>query len=174
MGNGYTGKILMVDLGSGDVAVETIPDPVYRNYLSGIGLAAQVLYNRIPEGADPLGPDNILGFVSGLLTGTSSFFTGRWMVAAKSPLTGGWGDANCGGTLSPAIKRCGFDGIFFYRYQRKTGLSSGHQRQGGTDGRQMIIWGRDTVETESCSSGGTPARKSPGWPVSVPLEKTCP
>jgi aldehyde:ferredoxin oxidoreductase len=125
MGNGYSGKILMVDLGSGDVAVETIPDPVYRNYLSGIGLAAQVLYNRIPEGADPLGPDNILGFVSGLLTGTSSFFTGRWMVAAKSPLTGGWGDANCGGTFRRPSSGAGSTAFSFTGMQRKTGLSSG-------------------------------------------------
>ena len=47
------------------------------------------------------------------VTGTGSIFSGRWMVVGKSPLTGGWGDANCGGTFAPAIKRCGYDGIFF-------------------------------------------------------------
>ncbi len=57
-------------------------------------------------------PENMLGFVSGLLTGTPSVVTGRWMVVCKSPITGGWGDANCGGTFSPAIKQCGYDGIF--------------------------------------------------------------
>jgi aldehyde:ferredoxin oxidoreductase len=106
-------KILMVDLSSKTMTEETIPDSVYQQYLSGMGLGAYILYNRIPAGADPLGPDNILGFCSGLLTGTGSLFSGRWTLVGKSPLTGGWGDANCGGTFSPAIKHCGYDAIFF-------------------------------------------------------------
>ena len=52
-------------------------------------------------------------FCSGFLTGTGSLFTGRWTLVGKSPLTGGWGDANCGGTFSPAIKHSGYDAIFF-------------------------------------------------------------
>jgi len=113
MDRGYMGKILMVDLTTSEIKEEVVPEEVYEKYLSGIGLAAHLLYGRIPAGADPLGPDNILGFVSGLLTGTGSLFSGRWMAVGKSPLTGGWGDANCGGSFSPAIKRCGYDGIFF-------------------------------------------------------------
>jgi aldehyde:ferredoxin oxidoreductase len=66
-----------------------------------MGLAAYILYKNMPPKTDPLGPDNILGFVPGLLTGTGSLFTGRWMVAGKSPLTGTWGEANCGGDFSP-------------------------------------------------------------------------
>ncbi len=108
----YTGKVLFVNLTTGDIHAETIPDEVYENYLSGVGLGAYILYQRIPAGADPLGPDNMLGFVSGLLTGTPSLVTGRWMAVFKSPITGGWGDANCGGTFSPAIKQCGYDAIF--------------------------------------------------------------
>ena len=77
MDRGFMGKILMVDLGNGTIREETVPDDVYEKYLSGMGLAAYVLYNRIPAGADPLGADNILGFVSGLLTGTGSLFSGR-------------------------------------------------------------------------------------------------
>jgi len=113
-----------------------------------MGLAAHVLFHRIPAKADPLGPDNVLGFVSGLLTGTGSLFTGRWMVTGKSPLTNGWGEANCGGNFSPAIKRCGVDGIFFkgispepvYLYvDDKTA-----ELRDAAD-----IWGKDAVETES-------------------------
>lgn len=109
---GYTGKILFVDLSSGEIRAEKVPDEVYENYLSGLGLGVHTLYQHIPAGADPLGPENMLGFVSGLLTGTPSVVTGRWMMVCKSPITGGWGDANCGGTFSPAIKQCGYDGIF--------------------------------------------------------------
>ena len=110
---GYMGKILMVNLTTGEISDEIIGDDVYKTVLSGSGLGAHILCDRIPAGADPLGPDNILGFVSGLLTGTGSLFTGRWMAVGKSPLTGAWGDANCGGNFSPAIKQCGYDGIFF-------------------------------------------------------------
>ena len=109
---GCMGKVLWVDLSRKTINEETIPETQYRKYLSGIGLASKLLYDRIPAGADPLGPDNILGFVSGLLTGTGSLFAGRWMGVGHSPLTGTGGAANCGGNFSPAIFRCGYDGIF--------------------------------------------------------------
>lgn len=103
---------MRVDLSLGEVRVEKVPDEVYERVLSGKGLAAWYLYKNIPAGADPLGPENILCFATGALTGTGTFFGGRWIVACKSPLTGGWGDANCGGVFSPAIKQCGYDAIF--------------------------------------------------------------
>jgi len=147
MGHASMGKIMWVDLGRGTISIESVPDGIYEKVLSGIGLAAHLLYERIPPGADPLGPDNILGFVSGLLTGTGSLFTGRWMVTGKSPLTGGWGDANCGGDFSPAIKRCGVDGIFF------KGISPQPVYFWADKGRAELrdatdLWGRDTLETE--------------------------
>ncbi|MCX6084937.1 MAG: aldehyde ferredoxin oxidoreductase family protein [Caldiserica bacterium] len=151
----YCGRILWVNLTTGTFATEELPESFYRMYLSGLGLAASLLYQHIPAGTDPLGPDNILAFVSGLLTGSGSLFTGRWMAAAKSPLTGTWGDANCGGTLSPAIKQCGYDGIFVsgasdhpvYLYVD----NHGPQLRGAAD-----LWGKDTIETEELlkKSGG--------------------
>lgn len=108
-----TGFILEVDLSSGKIARRKVPELVYEQVLSGKGLGAWYLNKFIPAGADPLGPENILGIVSGALTGTGALMCGRWMAVTKSPLTGGWGDANCGGMFSPAIKQCGFDGIFF-------------------------------------------------------------
>ena len=147
MASGYMGKILFVDLTEKSCNEEVIPDEVYEGLLSGLGLAAHILYDRIPAGADPLGPDNILGFVSGLLTGTGSLFTGRWMATGKSPLTGGWGDANCGGNFSPAIKKAGFDGIFVkgvsdepvYLYVSDTAAEIRSAEH---------VWGKDAVETE--------------------------
>ena len=55
MGFGYMGKVLWVDLGTGRMHEEKVPERVYRRYLSGTGLAAYFLYDRIPAGADPLG-----------------------------------------------------------------------------------------------------------------------
>ncbi len=143
----YMGKVLWVDLSGGRIRAEKVDPAIFRKLLSGMGLAAWYLYRRIPAGADPLGPENILGFVSGLLTGTGSLFTGRWMVVGKSPLTGTWGDANCGGNFAPAIKQCGYDAIFF------TGVSHRPVYLYADGGKAEIrdashLWGRDTIETE--------------------------
>ncbi len=148
MRKGYMGKIMLVDLSAGTIETEPVSHTVYESFLSGMGLAAHILFHRIPADADPLGPDNMLGFVSGLLTGTGSLFTGRWMVTGKSPLTRGWGEANCGGRFSPAIKRCGVDGIFFkgispspvYLYVDDT---TAELRDASA------VWGKDAVETEN-------------------------
>jgi aldehyde:ferredoxin oxidoreductase len=159
MDKGYMGKVLVVDLGTGTVRTEAIPDNVYENYLSGLGLGAYLLFQWIPPEADPLGPDNVLGFMSGLLTGTGSLFTGRWTVVGKSPLTGCWGDANCGGTFSPAIKRCGFDGIFFKGVsERPVYLFADGARAELRDA--SALWGKDTIETEEAllKEGGPGSR----------------
>jgi aldehyde:ferredoxin oxidoreductase len=147
MDRSYMGKVLWVDLDEGTCTDEEIADDVYRGVLGGLGLAAHLLYERIPAQADPLGPDNVLAFVPGVLTGTSSLFTGRWMAAAKSPLTGGWGDANCGGNLAPAIKKAGYDGIFV------RGVASEPVYLLVNDGEAEIrpaghLWGKDIVDTE--------------------------
>lgn len=107
------GKVLEVDLTAETWREEVIAPAVYEQVLAGVGLGAYYLCRHIPAGADPLGPDNILGFTAGLLTGTGAVMCGRWMAVCKSPLTGGWGDSNCGGNLAPAIKQCGYDAIFF-------------------------------------------------------------
>ena len=144
---GYLGKVLEVDLTTGEIVEESIPDSVYEGVLSGVGLGAYYLYNNIPADADPLGPDNILGFTSGLLNDTPSLVTGRWMAVCKSPLTGGWGDANCGGNFAPLIKKCGYDAIFF------KGISPTPVfLYVGADGPELRdathLWGKDAIETE--------------------------
>ncbi|MBP9041223.1 MAG: aldehyde ferredoxin oxidoreductase family protein [Anaerolineaceae bacterium] len=143
----YTGKVLWVDLTRKSFAEELIPDSIYQKYLAGIGLGAALLYREIPPHADPLGPDNVLGFVSGLLTGTGSLFSGRWMAVGKSPLTGTWGDSNCGGTLSYAIKQCGYDGIFF-KGSSSTPVYLLINSQGPSLHDASHLWGKDAVETE--------------------------
>ncbi len=147
MGKGYLGKVLMVDLSSGKIHEEAIPEEVYSKYLSGTGLGAYMCYKHIPANADPLGPDNMLGIASGILTGSGYPFSGRWSVVGKSPLTGGWGDANCGGNFAPAIKRAGYDGIFFKGISEKpVYLNIENNKAELCDA--AFIWGKDAVESE--------------------------
>ncbi len=109
----YNGKILNVRLAQSEAEAENLPDELYRKYLGGYGLGARLLFDRIPAGADPLGPDNVLGLMPGLLTGTPLFGI-RYQAVGKSPKNGGWGDANCGGDFGPFLKNAGWDGILFY------------------------------------------------------------
>jgi aldehyde:ferredoxin oxidoreductase len=109
----FNGKMLSVDLTTGTITVERPDESLYRQYLGGYGVGARMLWDRTPKGADPLGPENMLGMFPGLLTGTP-LFGQRWQVVCKSPLTGGWGDANCGGDFGGILKLAGWDGIMFF------------------------------------------------------------
>lgn len=156
---GVHGKILVVDLSSFSYQIEELPEDVYRRYLGGYGLGAYYLYKHIPPNCDPLGPDNILGFCPGLLTGTGAGFSGRFAVCAKSPLTGkgirsngkyssgGWGNANAGGVVGPAIKRAGFDALFF-KGQATKAVYLLITQDGISLEDASFLWGEDTVETE--------------------------
>jgi aldehyde:ferredoxin oxidoreductase len=111
--SGYHGKLLRVNLTSGHIADEEIPGDLFKKYLGGAGLATKYLWDEVPRGADPLGPENRLIFMTGSLTGVVAPSTGRYSVVAKSPQTGIWGQANSGGRWGVDFKKCGYDGIIF-------------------------------------------------------------
>ena len=147
MPKGYMGKVLWISLSDGSFKEEELPDDIYRQYIGGYGLAAKLLYENMPAKADPLGPEAILGFFPGLLTGTVAPLTGRFMVVGKSPLTGGWGDSNCGGYFGPEVRKCGYDAILI------KGVASGPKYVAIIDGEKQILdasdlWGLDCVQTE--------------------------
>lgn len=112
MDNGYMGKFLFINLSSGEISEETPEESIYRDYIGGEGIGARILYERQKPGADPLGPENILGFVTGILTGCGIAAAARCNVVTKSPLTNGWGYANVGGSFGPELKACGYDALF--------------------------------------------------------------
>jgi aldehyde:ferredoxin oxidoreductase len=146
MASGYNGKVLFVDLSSGSIKEESLPEKVYRDFIGGQGLGAKILYERMKPKVDPLGPDNMLGFLVGPLTGTG-IHGARFQTVTKSPVTGGWGDANSGGSFAPELKAAGYDGVFF------SGISPKPVYVFLNDGKTEIkdashLWGKDTVDTE--------------------------
>ncbi len=147
MPGGYAGRILNVDLSSGRVWPEQIDEAVLRDYIGGYGVGVRLLYDRIPAGVDPLGPRNVLGFMTGPLTGTPAIEGNRFTVMCKSPLTNTWGDANCGGTFGPHLKFAGYDGVLFYgASDRPVYLLI---EEGQPELRDASdLWGQDTNETE--------------------------
>ena len=96
------GKLLSVDLNTKSCVIEAVPEHFYRKYLGGYGLGAALLLERMDPACDPLGPENILGFAAGYLTGTGAYIASRFMVFGKSPSTAGWGDANWAHVLNSA------------------------------------------------------------------------
>jgi aldehyde:ferredoxin oxidoreductase len=141
------GKILSVNLSSGAIEAESLPEETYRRYIGGYGLGVRLLFDRIPQGAEALGPDNILGFLPGLLTGTPLFGI-RYQAVAKSPKNGGWGDANSGGDFGPFLKCAGWDGLLF------SGISDKPVYLLIQDDEAEIrdasdLWGLDAITTEA-------------------------
>ena len=108
---GFEGKLLIVNLNSREISEEQIKDSIAEKFLGGAGYACRYLYDKIDKVTDPLSPENILMFMTGLFCGSSAPTSGRFVVCAKSPLTGIWGESNCGGFFGPELRKTGYDGI---------------------------------------------------------------
>ncbi len=102
-------RALWVDLSTGKTWVEGLSGQTLEMFIGGKGLGAYLLYTRVPAGADPLGEENVLFFLTGPLQGLHAPNTGRWTLVTKSPLTGLFLDSHCGGPLGRDIKRAGYD-----------------------------------------------------------------
>lgn len=109
--NAYTGKLLIVDLSTGKISDEPLNEHYAAQYIGGAGLAARYLYDEIDAHTDPLGANNPLIFMTGPLTATPAPSCGRFVVVARSPLTGIYGEANAGNFFAPDLKLAGYDGI---------------------------------------------------------------
>ncbi len=108
---GYAGKILKIDLRSGQSSVEETPRELVENYLGGRGFVARLLYDLLEPGTDPLGEDNIVVVATGPLSGHLVPGSGKTHFGALSPATGGYGDSNLGGHFGPALKYAGYDAL---------------------------------------------------------------
>jgi len=106
---GYTGKTLTVNLTTGTWMTGILPQELAVNFLGGKGFGAQILFDRLNSGVDPLSQENIMVFATGPLTGTPAPGSSRTVMSTKSPLTGLWLDSNCGGFFGPELKQAGFD-----------------------------------------------------------------
>ena len=111
MPNGYTGKILHVDLTAGSLIVEEPEEAFYRKYLGGSAMGMHYILRDMPKGADPVGPENILTLMTGVTTGAAISGQSRINANAKSPISGGIGDSQGGGFFPAELKFAGFDGL---------------------------------------------------------------
>jgi aldehyde:ferredoxin oxidoreductase len=111
---GYWDRVLHVDLTEGKTWTENLGDDWFKRFGGGRALIAHYLLQDVPAGADPLGPENVLVFAPGVVTGTPVPGAGRHSVGALSPLNNGFGEAESGGYWGAELKRAGWDGIVIH------------------------------------------------------------
>lgn len=150
---GYAGRVLEVDLGSRSFSFGPLDEETARLYIGGKGYGTRLLYDRTAPGIDPLGPDNPLIFATGPLNGSVAPQSNRFAVVCKSPLTGGIGNATCGGSFALGMKKAGIDVLVV------TGQSPSPVRleiDGDGDSVQFIdardLWGKGTYDTQKALS----------------------
>ena len=147
MSRGYMGKMLWVDLSNNELKDEVLDEKLCRRFIGGYGLGARMLFSRQKAGVDPLGHDSTFGILTGPLTGTAALGGSRYTVVGKSPLTGGWGDANSGGDFGPHLKFAGYDAVFLTGISEKpVYLLINNDKAELRDAD--YLWGKDTFETE--------------------------
>jgi len=147
MPKGHNGKILRVNLSNGRIAKEEYDETFYRTYYGGRGFNAYFLFKEVPVGADPMGPENRLVFSLGPLTGAPISGSGRSSVGAKSPLTGGYGEAEAGGFFGAELKHAGFDAIVVEGKAAKPVYLWVHDGEAEVRDASKL-WGMNTLESQ--------------------------
>jgi len=146
---GYAGRILEVDLANRTFAFKPLDDETARLYIGGKGYGTRLLYDMTKPGIDPLGPDNPLIFATGPLNGSVAPQSNRFAVVCKSPLSGGIGNATCGGSFAYGMKKAGID-ILICKNQSQTPVRL--EIDGDKNEISFLdaadLWGKGTYETQ--------------------------
>jgi aldehyde:ferredoxin oxidoreductase len=109
--DGYTGKILRVNLTTRKSTGEPLDPKLARDYIGGTGLGNRIIYDEVPPSTDPLSPEAKIVFATGPVTGTNYPSGARYQVCFKSPLTGILCDSSSGGFWGADLKRAGYDAL---------------------------------------------------------------
>jgi len=138
------GRILRVDLSEGKTWAQVIDESSLKRFIGGQGLGAYMLYKEVGPTVDPLSPENRLMFLTGPLTGV---IDSRSEAVFKSPLSGGFGYSNCGGTFGSELRFAGFDAIVLQgRAKKPTFL---YVEDGSASLKEaQHLWGHDTYDVE--------------------------
>jgi aldehyde:ferredoxin oxidoreductase len=144
---GYAGKLLEVNLSTGEIKKTKLSDDILEDYVGGRGLAARILWDRLGskwETIDPLGPENMLLFLAGPLTG---FFPGgRICVSGKSPQSNGVVGSTVGGEFGVELRCAGCDGIIITGESKKPVYV--FVKDSDVEIRDASrIWGKDAKQT---------------------------
>lgn len=146
--NGYHGRIAWIDLTSRKMELRSVDEKDKLDFVGGASLGAAYLARMTTGGTHPLGPENPLIFMAGPFTATRVPASSRHAVISLSPLTGIYGEGNCGGSFGWQLKRSGLDGLII------TGVASGPVAI-VIDGNRISfrdsadLWGKDTFTVDA-------------------------
>lgn len=144
---GYHGKILHVDLTTGETEIEDPEETFYRQYMGGSAMGAYYLLKHTPPWADPLGAENTLSLMVGVVTSAPFSGQSRVCATAKSPVTDLVGDSQAGGFWPAELKAAGFDGIVIRGQAKRPVYLWVHN--GEAELRDAAhLWGRFTADVE--------------------------
>ncbi len=160
-------KVLEVDLSSETYSIYIVDDQERAMYLGGKGLGLKLIYDRLEPGTDPLGKDNILAIMPGVLMGTGAICSGRFAAVTKSPLTGIMVSSSCGGPFGMALKTAGWDGLLIKgKANRPTYIELNEQGVVFTMqkvyGGVILMRGKKTGHKTICLSNYWPCRRKSG------------
>lgn len=145
--HGTSNIILEVNLTLKKTRQFEVSEKERRQYLGGKGLGLKYLSEKLKPGIDPLGEENYLAFMMGVLMGTNAPCSGRFAALTKSPLTGIMLHSSCGGPFGMAYKTAGFDGLLITgKTDNPTCLvidENGVQFEDASH-----LWGKGTGETQ--------------------------
>lgn len=140
---GWTGNILRVNLTNKTWKTETFTEEFARKWVGGRGFAAKMLFDELKPGIDALGPENKLVVALGPIAGIPAPNTGKVVVAAKSPLTGFYGDGNLGSNVASQLRKAGYDVLIVEgAADRPTYLNIEDEKVEFLDAAEM--WGKGT------------------------------
>jgi len=77
--------IRYVDMTSGVVRSEQVPESVDREFLGGCGVGWKLMADNLPQGVDPLSPENVICINPGILAGTLTAGAPKTTVITKFP-----------------------------------------------------------------------------------------
>jgi len=145
---GFNGKIARIDLTSAEITIERPSVDFYRRFLGGRGFIVHHLLKELPQGIDPLGPENKLIFALGPVTGHPFVGSGRNSIGSKSPLSGGYGESEAGGFWGAELKKAGYDAVIVQGVSEKPVYLWIH------DGKVEIrdagdLWGLDVADCKN-------------------------
>lgn len=132
----YCDQIIAVDLSNGGIEKSPLPEQAMPLILGGKGLGAWLLYQGQRPGVDPLSAENKLIFHNGPLTGTTAPTAGRFGCTTRSPATGTYFDAYCGGYWGQTLKYAGYDALIL---------------EGAADQPIILVIDNDRVEIQSAA-----------------------
>jgi aldehyde:ferredoxin oxidoreductase len=143
---GFIGKVLRVNLSNKEISEEPLDEEIAKQFLGASGYCVRYLYDKIDKETDALSPENILMVMNGPFCGSNVPTSGRFSICSKSPYTGIWGEAICGGFFGPELRKAGYDGIII------EGASESPVYLDITDGKAEIkdassLWGKGVYET---------------------------